>query len=248
VPERPNGAVLKTADGATRPWVQIPPPPPTAKRSRHNDEGFGTHGNADSATASGGVRRRRNDTNNAKASIRPGLAQRGTAALLAAFDGGDADLVLIGRRPAGERFAWHPLVTEPLLLAVPPHHRLAGRRSVKLEEVADEPFVALQRGDALRALTDELCRAAGFEPRIAFEGDEVGTLRGLVAAGLGVALVSPQRVAAEEVTTATPHLRVRDEGAERELGMVWDPQRLQTPVVSGFRRFVVRHGRRLAAA
>ena len=27
VPERSNGAVLKTADGATRPWVQIPPPP-----------------------------------------------------------------------------------------------------------------------------------------------------------------------------------------------------------------------------
>src|SRR4051812_5228973 len=27
VPERPNGAVLKTADGASRPWVRIPPPP-----------------------------------------------------------------------------------------------------------------------------------------------------------------------------------------------------------------------------
>jgi hypothetical protein len=52
----------------------------------------------------------------------------------------------------------------------------------------------------------------------------------------------------EEVTTATPHLRVRDAGAERELGMVWDPQRRETPVVSGFRRFVIRHGRRLAAA
>jgi LysR family transcriptional activator of glutamate synthase operon len=180
--------------------------------------------------------------------VRFRLAQRGTPALLAAFDGGDADLVLMSPRPAGKRFTWHPLVTEPLLLAVPPHHRLAGRRSVRLQEVVDEPFVALQPGDALRALTDELCRAAGFEPRIAFEGDDVATLRGLVAAGLGVALVSPQRVAAEEITTATPHLRVRDEGAEREIGMVWDPQRLQTPVVAGFRRFVVRHGRRLAAA
>jgi LysR family transcriptional activator of glutamate synthase operon len=180
--------------------------------------------------------------------VRFRLAQRGAPALLTAFDGGDADLVLIGPRPAGKRLAWHPLLTEPLLLAVPPYHRLAGRRAVKLEEVADEPFVALQPGNALRALTDELCRAAGFEPRIAFEGDDVATLRGLVAAGLGVALVSPQRVGAEEVTSATPHLRVRDEGAERELGMAWDPQRLQTPVVSGFRRFVVRHGRRLAAA
>ena len=55
----------------------------------------------------------------------------------------------------------------------------------------------------------------------------------------------PQRVAAEEVTTATPHLRVRDEGAERELGMVWDPERSETPVVRGFREFVTRSGRKL---
>lgn len=156
--------------------------------------------------------------------VRFRLAQRGTAALLAALDQGDADLVLIGPRPADKRFAWHSLITGPLLLAVPPHHRLAGRSSVKLEEVADEPFVALQPGNGLRTLADQLCRTAGFEPRIAFEGDEVATLRGLVAAGLGVALVSPQRTAAEEVTTATPHLRVRDNGAKRELGMAWEPQ------------------------
>jgi LysR family transcriptional regulator, transcription activator of glutamate synthase operon len=180
--------------------------------------------------------------------VRFRLAQRGTAALLAAFDGGDADLVLLGPRPAGRRFAWQRLVTEPLLLAVPPSHRLAGRRSVRLEEIADDPFVAMRPGNALRTLTDGLCRAAGFEPRIAFEGDEVATLRGLVAAGLGVALVSPQRVAAEEVTTATPHLRVRDDGAERELGLVWNPERQETPVVEAFRTFVLRHGRRLASA
>ena len=179
--------------------------------------------------------------------VRFRLAQRGTAAMLAAFDDGDADLLLMGPRPAGQRFAWHALVTEPLLLAVPPHHRLAGRKSVRLSEIAGEPFVAMRRGNALRTLTDELCRTAGFEPRIAFEGDEVATLRGLIAAGLGVGLVSPQRVAAEAVTTATPHLRVRDDGAERQLGLVWDPERTATPVVEGFRTFLVRHGRRLSA-
>jgi LysR family transcriptional activator of glutamate synthase operon len=179
--------------------------------------------------------------------VRFRLAQRSAPALLAAFDDGDADLLLMGPRPAGKRFAWHELVTEPLLLAVPPHHRLAGRKTVALSEVAGDPFVAMRPGNALRPLTDELCRAAGFEPRIAFEGDEVATLRGLVGAGLGVALLPPPRVAAEEVTTATPHLRVRDPGCERRLGLVWDPDRPATPVVEGFRRFVVGEGRRLAA-
>src|SRR4051794_41046590 len=180
--------------------------------------------------------------------VRFRLAQRGTAALLAPFDGGDAALVLMGPRPAGQRFAWQRLVTEPLLLAVPPSHRLAGRRSVRLDEIAGDPFIAMRPGHGPRPRDRRLCRAAGFEPRIAFEGDEVATLRGLVAAGLGVALVSPQRVAAEEVRTATPHLRVRDDGCERELGLVWDPHRPETPVVAAFRAFVVRDGRRLAAS
>jgi LysR family transcriptional regulator, transcription activator of glutamate synthase operon len=179
--------------------------------------------------------------------VRFRLAQRGAAGLVEGFGDGDADLVMMGPRPMGRGWAWHRLAIEPLLLAVPPNHRLAGRRSVRLIDVAGEPFVALQPGNALRAQTDDLCRRAGFEPKIAFEGDEVATLRGLVAAGLGVALVSPQRVAAEEVTTATPHLRVRDDGAERELGMVWDPERWETPVVAGFRSFVTKHGRRLLA-
>jgi DNA-binding transcriptional LysR family regulator len=180
--------------------------------------------------------------------VRFRLAQRESTALLAGFADGEADLVLMGPRPAGRRFAFHRLVTEPLLLAVPPDHRLAGRRTVRLEEIADDPFVAVRTGTALRALTDGLCRAAGFEPRIAFEGDEVATLRGLVAAGLGVALVPPPHVAAEQVTTATPHLRVRDDGCERDLGLVWDPERFRSPVVEAFRAFVVRDGRRLARA
>lgn len=181
--------------------------------------------------------------------VRFRLTQRGTAGLLGAFDDGQADLILMGPRPGGRpTLAWQHLITEPVLLAVPPHHRLAGRRSVRLAEIADEPFVAMRPGNALRTLADDLCLAAGFAPRIAFEGDEIATLRGLIAAGLGVGLVTPQRVAAESVKTATPHLRVRDPGCERPLGLVWDPERPDTPVVAAFRDFVVRHGRGLAKA
>ncbi|WP_445148772.1 LysR family transcriptional regulator [Baekduia sp. Peel2402] len=181
--------------------------------------------------------------------VRFRLTQRGTVGLIGAFDDGAADVILMGPRPAARsHLAWHHLITEPVLLAVPPHHRLATRKSVKLEEIADEPFIAMAPGNALRRLADDLCRAAGFEPRIAFEGDEIATLRGLIAAGLGVGLVTPQRVAAEAVQTATPHLRVRDDGCERPLGLVWDPERPATPVVAAFRDFVVEHGRALATA
>ena len=40
MPERSNGAVLKTVDGATRPWVQIPPPPLRGKPKPAHSTGF----------------------------------------------------------------------------------------------------------------------------------------------------------------------------------------------------------------
>lgn len=81
---------------------------------------------------------------------------------------------------------------------VPADHRLAARRRVRLAEAAEESFVTLEPGYGLRRITDDLCQEAGFKPRIAFEGEEAETLRGLVAAGLGVALLPPPAFPAPE--------------------------------------------------
>lgn len=50
--------------------------------------------------------------------------------------------------------------------------RLAGRESVRLEEVKDESFISKNTGYGFRNLTDHFFREAGFVQNIAFEGDE----------------------------------------------------------------------------
>jgi DNA-binding transcriptional LysR family regulator len=97
-------------------------------------------------------------------------------------------------RPLGERdgVVVRPALREPLLAAVPADHRLAGRASVPLGELAADPFVAFARARAPRYFDQlvEFCTTAGFTPTIAHEAtDDVGQL-GLVACGLGVALVA----------------------------------------------------------
>lgn len=68
-----------------------------------------------------------------------------------------------------------------------------GRDQVAVADLADEPMVALKAGYGLRHVTDRLCREAGFSPRIEIEVTELSTLRSLVAAGMGVAVVpAPQ--------------------------------------------------------
>jgi DNA-binding transcriptional LysR family regulator len=82
-----------------------------------------------------------------------------------------------------------PLLVEPLVLAVPTAHPLAGRALVALCEAAGDDFVMLPRTWDLRSRVEELCVAAGFEPRVSFEVDDLRAVQGFVVHGLGVAVV-----------------------------------------------------------
>ena len=83
----------------------------------------------------------------------------------------------------------HPLVSEELVVVVPPQHPLAGRDIVRLAELASEPFIAFRPGSRLRELLDFGAAGAGFEPRIALESNESRRIRSLVSGGLGVAIL-----------------------------------------------------------
>jgi DNA-binding transcriptional LysR family regulator len=79
---------------------------------------------------------------------------------------------------------------EPLLLALPTGHPLAGRSSLHLAEVAGDAFVSQPR--ALATLYDRLVKLAtraGFQPTIIQHAQQVNGLLALVAGGLGLALV-----------------------------------------------------------
>ncbi len=107
----------------------------------------------------------------------------------ALLDSGRVDLLISTVPPSGPAVHHRVLLTEPLRLAVPAGHRLAEREAVRLADAAGEPFLLLRPPSTLRRQTERLCQAAGFRPTPAFEGEDVPTLHGFVAAGLGVALL-----------------------------------------------------------
>lgn len=85
----------------------------------------------------------------------------------------------------------HVLDREPLLLALPSSHPLATRRELHMGEVAGEAFVSQPR-ELAATLHDRLASlagAAGFQPRIEQQAQQINGLLALVAAGLGLALV-----------------------------------------------------------
>ena len=151
---------------------------------------------------------------------------------------GVAELAIISPRPAGEH-GWLPLQRQRLALVVPSEHRLAGRRRVRLQDIADEDFVTVPSGFGFRSLVDELFAAAGVVPRVSFESGDLATIEGLVGAGLGVALV-PEQFAGSSNTIGIP---LAADAAERVVGLTWRTDRQLAPAAARFLAFVRRAGR-----
>ena len=81
------------------------------------------------------------------------------------------------------------LLDDPFDLVVPDGHRLAGRASVALEELAGEAWIGGGPDSAYGAVVLHTCRAAGFEPRFAFGSDDYNAVQAFVAVGLGIAVL-----------------------------------------------------------
>ena len=167
--------------------------------------------------------------------VRFQLVQDYTDSMLQRLRAGELDLCLVSPRPEGPELTARRLGEQRLRLVVPADHRLAGRQRVRLSEVARDPFVTLEPGYGLRRITDALCAEAGFSPRISFEGEESETLRGLVAAGLGVAVLPPATVARPDVA----ELQLSSPGARREIALTWVTGRALTPPAEAFRAYVL---------
>lgn len=82
-----------------------------------------------------------------------------------------------------------PLLEDPLHLAIPENHRLARRRAITLADLRDQDWVQTSATSPCARYVVRSCVTAGFEPRVTFESDDYETVQGLVAAGVGVALI-----------------------------------------------------------
>jgi DNA-binding transcriptional LysR family regulator len=123
---------------------------------------------------------------------------------------GEVDLALLFRFPGvGEQLARGlrsvRLLEDPMHLALPAEHPLAGKPQLALSDLHEEDWVQTSAPSPCARHVVRLCLAAGFEPRVTFESDDYETVQGLVAAGVGVALVP--RLA---LTRVHPRIVVRE--------------------------------------
>lgn len=176
--------------------------------------------------------------------VRFALVQGGGQRLLAALRDGEVDLCLTAPLPSGPDVHARGLAEQRIDLFVPAGHRLSARRDgIPLAAAADEDFIVMEHGYGLRAITDAMCHEAGFEPRIAFEGEEADTARGLVGAGLGVSLLPVTATSLADPSVVA--VRVTAPRAARTIGIAWPADRPLTAPAATFRDFALTYAGRL---
>lgn len=81
------------------------------------------------------------------------------------------------------------LLEDPMYVALPRDHRLTRKVALRLEDLKAEAWIQTSASSPCARHVVRSCHAAGFEPQVSFESDDFQTVQGLVAAGVGVALI-----------------------------------------------------------
>lgn len=128
------------------------------------------------------------------------------------------------------------LYQEPLMLAVGPEHRLAGRASIRWKDLAEEEFVSFGAGSTVRELVAQAARQVGVPMRTPISAANLGTVRALVSAGLGVAILP--RVALTLPGPPLHGIRLTAPGLVRVVALARNTLRYESPAARVFTDFL----------
>ncbi|KAA1250106.1 LysR family transcriptional regulator [Mycobacterium simiae] len=126
---------------------------------------------------------------------------------------------------------WRKLFTQKLYAVVDRNHPLAHREVIGFEELAGQPFVALDRNHTLRRIFDDACARHRVTPTIAFEGTDITTLRGLIGARLGVGVLPKAATPPPDIV----EIAVDDQQLVRPIAVGWMSNRYLPPSAAAFR-------------
>lgn len=129
------------------------------------------------------------------------------------------------------------LFKEPTVLVVGSEHPLAGRKSIAMEEVAQEQWIIRADEHPVAELLERTCRSAGFEPVVAFHANDYQEAQAMVSVGLGIAL-APQSA----VVNRHPGVKVlslESDVATRSVVLAQRRDRVRAPAENAFQSLLV---------
>jgi len=118
------------------------------------------------------------------------------------------------------RIETQSLGQDELVLIVDKNHRFWGKKSIKLEQINDEPFVAFEEGIPTREAIDQILSQKNINVDIRMTNDNIYTLKKVVSAGIGVSIVPTSAVDEEVLDGLLCKVKIRDINLYRPLSLL----------------------------
>jgi len=165
-----------------------------------------------------------------------------TAELLEKLHAGEIDLGVLALPVDLEGLDSCALYDEAFTVALPEHHRLAKKQTLKIDDLKEEPLLLLEDGHCLRDQALEVCSRVGMQEKQDFRATSLETLRQMVATGAGVTLLP-------ELASRGPYGSARGvvlrpfarPAPMRHVGAVWRRTSARKPAIDALCKLIREH-------
>lgn len=156
-----------------------------------------------------------------------------TERLLRALVAAEIDLALMSTPVDSREVEVEELMTEPLWVAVDAQHRLATSDSISLDTLRQQPAVVLDGMHCLGEQVHSFCHGVGLDQEPLCRANQLSTVQGLVALGMGMALV-PRMCALQDTSNQRAYLPLADASPRRNIVAVWRAGRSRSQLAQTF--------------
>jgi LysR family hydrogen peroxide-inducible transcriptional activator len=150
------------------------------------------------------------------------------------LEDGELDVAFASTCNDGPTIERYSLGQEALLLLLPKEYPLAKKKQVNWSDLKSEKFLLLHEINCLSQQVSELLAANRLQADLALKGAQLGTIAGLVAAGMGVALV-PEMMVKYRPIPGCVSLSFAPPVPRREINLLRNPLRFQSKAAEAFR-------------
>ena len=163
------------------------------------------------------------------------LIEEKTELLLKQMREGRLDTVVLALPVHDDQLHAEFLFDEPFVLAVPEQHEFARRKTLRMDDLADQSLLLLEDGHCLRDQALEVCELSGAGERAGFRATSLETLRQMVAANVGITLLPTLSVKPPVARSENIRLvQFRGEAPSRRIAMLWRKSSALAPFLKKF--------------
>jgi DNA-binding transcriptional LysR family regulator len=117
------------------------------------------------------------------------LHEEGSMAIREQLDRDEMDFGIVILSGASNRLMQLPITKSQIVACVPANSELAKKSSISMEDIAKTDLIMLKEGSFLRNLILSYCKQDNISPNIVLESNQVVTIKGLVANGVGISFL-----------------------------------------------------------